>query len=163
MAYLKQSDYSLRISIPNLIEILTEAGQNTGLSNDNIRTNAESWAQATIKSYLKAKYNIDTEFTKTATADPDTRDRQIIQVMIDLVLCTIHKTINPRDIPDHINNGCVNAIQWLKEARDGLLILDLNPAPLPAGAQEFNNTFSESQPKFISKPYTDLKLFDNEL
>lgn len=162
MAYLKLSDYSLRISVANLDEILTEASTDTGLTNDNIRSNAESWAQAIIKSYLGNKYDMDAEFALDAIDNDATRDRQIMQNMIDLVLCTIHKTINPRDLPDHISKSCDSAMEWLKEARDGLIILPLTTRPLNPGEQEYDTTHLGSQPKFISKPFTDLSILDQE-
>jgi hypothetical protein len=162
MAYLKTSDYSLRISVTNLDEILSEAATNTGLTTDNIRTNAESWAQAIISSYLSNKYDMATEFAYDAVDDEALRDRQIMQNMIDLVLCTVHKTINPRDLPDHVSNGCDAAMQWLKDVRDGLLILPIDERPLAEGEVEYDTTWLSSQPKFISKPFTDGKILDNE-
>ena len=81
-----------------------------------------------------------------------------MQVMIDLSLCTLHKTINPRDIPEHIQIACENAMQFLKDARDGVLVVDLDPAPETAPGQPYQRTFMESQVKFVSKPFQDLQL-----
>jgi phage gp36-like protein len=160
MAYLKKSDYTLRISVLHLDEILDEGAENSGLTTDTLLSNAEKWAVATIKSYLKTKYDIDAELAKDAAADPDTRNSQIEQVIIDFTLFTLHKTINPRQIPGHIQDAYDAAFTWLKEARDGLIVVDLPLAVLPEGEKEIDNTFIESQQKFISKPFTDLSLFD---
>jgi len=161
MAYLQFVDYTLRIALNNLTEILTEGSDNSGLTNEEVRANAEVWAQEYMKSYLSNKYDIASEFAKTSDT-PEPRNRQIMQVLIDLTLCTLHKTINPRDIPDHVSNSCTEAKNWLIEARDGLVIVDLPPRTLAAGEQEYDVTYLGSQPKFISKAFTDLSLLDNE-
>lgn len=160
MAYLAKNDYTLRIAVSHLDEILEQAIETTGLTEDNVRNNAESWAQAMIKSYLVSKYDIATEFAIDA---PAARNWQIMQIMIDLSLCTLHKTINPRDIPEHISIECENAMKFLKDARDGVLVVDLDPAPETAPGQPYQRTFLESQVKFVSKPFQDLKQFDEEL
>lgn len=161
MAYLAKSDYTISIAVDHLDEILEQAAETSGLTSDNVRTNAETWAKAFIKSYLTAKYNITTEFAlSTPSAD---RNPIIMQVMVDLVLCQVHKTINPRDIPELRAQACTDAVQWLKDARDGTVIVDLPPAPAPEGIVNFQNTYLSSQPKFISKPFQDGQLFDSTL
>lgn len=162
MAYLKLSDYSLRISVLHMKEVLAEAVENSGLNDNQVRSNAETWAMETVKSYLVNKYDIATEYALPSTDSPTIRNRQILQVTIDLALYTLHKTINPRDVPDHIEDAFERGIAWLKEARDGLIIVSLSPAPLAVNEQEFPNTFFETQPKFVSRPFQDLKIFDNE-
>lgn len=155
MAYLSKDEYTLRISIENFDEILAQAIQNSGLSAAQVTTNAESWASAIIKSYLAPKYNINAELGKS-TPDPS-RNFVIMQIMIDLSLCTIHKTINPRDIPEMRDQACKDAIQYLTDYRDGKLILD----GVGELGSEGAGTFAASQPKFISKPYSDLIIFDD--
>jgi phage gp36-like protein len=154
MAYLAKSDYTLRISVEHLDEILEQSIISSGLTETNVLNNAESWAQAMINSYLGIKYNMAAEFATTGAG----RNFLIIQAMIDLSLCTLHKTINPRDVPEHIANACDSVIKWLIDARDGVVGTGLTPAT-PVDGVPHNRTFIESQPKFISKPYQDLSIF----
>jgi uncharacterized protein DUF1320 len=155
MAYLVKDDYTLRIALDHLDEITEQAANTSGLSAANTLTNAESWAQAMISSFLSEKYNMAAEYGTTGTG----RNFLIIQAMIDLSLCTLHKTINPRDVPEQIENACVTVMQWLKDVRDGVLTPGLTPVTVVDGAPH-QRTFIESQPKFISKPYQDLSLFN---
>lgn len=161
LMYITKNDYSLRIGIEHLDEILEQAIETTGLTADNVRQNAEAWGRAYIKSYLDSRYNMDAEFGLADTSAD--RNFLIMQALIDLALCTIHKTVNPRDMPDHIRLACEDVQAWLIKARDGEIILSL-----PADEDETpdssgnSNTFINSQRKFISKPFTDLSLFDEE-
>jgi len=155
MAYLVKDDYTLRIAVDHLDEILEQAIIATGLTVDNVRANAEAWAQAFVKGYLVTKYNISAEFGLTGPG----RNPIIMQVVIDLALCTLHKTINPRDIPEQISLACDAAVKWLEAARDGTIVVDLPPAPSETPGAEFQRSFIDSQEKFISKPYQDKSLF----
>lgn len=166
MAYLATDDYTLRIGVSHLTEILQQAIEQTGLTVDQVRANAESWARAMITGYLISQYDIAGEF---AIAAPAVRNFQIMQAVIDLALYTLHKTINPRDVPDHIEKAYGNTMQWLGDARDKKIVVALNPPldkALQAGATKdvhFPQTFLDSQQKFVSKPYQDKRLFDTEL
>lgn len=161
MAYLISEDYSLSISSYDLNDIIEAAQSNTGLSYDTIRGNAEAWAKALIKSYLVSKYDIVTEFAIEAPAPPpaaptpDTRNHIVKQILIDLALCQMHKAINPRDIPELREKACDAAMQWLKDARDGVVVVDLDPAPVAEGAVNYSRTHIGSQRKFISNPFSD--------
>ena len=158
MAYLAKDDYSLRIGVSHLDEILAQAVEGTGLTADNIRTNAEQWAKALVRSYLTTRYNIAGEYAiESPSAD---RNFQIMQIIIDLSLCTIHKTINPRDVPEHISKACEDAIKWLESARDGSIVIGVSGHVV---GDEYNpaRSFIGSQVKFISKPYSDASIFDD--
>lgn len=159
MPYLSKDDYTLRISLVNLDEILAEASNGSGLTPDNILANAESWAMALMRSYLVTKYNIINQFD---IISPNVRDFQTMQVLIDLVLCTLHKTINPRDIPEHIQNSCNEAMVWLKDARDGVIVVGIPGQTQIDGDTIYDRSFIQSQQKFVSKPYQDLSTFDNK-
>ena len=155
MAYLAKDDYTLSISLVNLDEITAQAADTSGLSQASVLANAESWARAFVKSYLVNKYNIAAEFG-LSSPDPS-RNILVMGYVIDLALCQLHKTINPRDIPELRYQACEAAVQWLKDARDGTVIVDLPLQPVTPGAG-YPNTFAESQVKFISKPYSDLSI-----
>jgi hypothetical protein len=156
MAYLSTDDYTLSISLENLNEILDQASQSSGKTADEVRLSAESLAKAFVKSKLKSKYQIDGEFAKNS---PDaSRDILIVNVVIDLTLCTIHKTINPRDIPELRKLACESAVKWLDEVRAGISLIEV---PVVSDGTEEVRTFLGSQQKFISKPYQDASLFDH--
>ena len=155
MAYLSDDDYTLAIGLVNLNEILLQASDTSGKSTAQVRAFAESYARAYVSSFLKAKYKISGEYAKDSS---DTgRDMLIIAVTIDLTLCTLHKTINPRDIPELRQKACEAAVLWLKSVQDGLTLIDVPRLPID---QEQVNTFLDSQQKFISKPFTDNSLRD---
>jgi hypothetical protein len=160
MAYLDTADYSLRISVDHLItDILPQAAESSGFSLDQVRTNAERRAMAYVKSYLVGRYNIDAEFANTGSS----RDFLVMSAVIDLSLCTLHKTINPRDIPEQIANACVAVEEWLEQVRDGEIILSIPPKPTGTGdVIGMQNTFLGSQNKFISKPYTDASIYGDQ-
>lgn len=160
MAYLSIDDYTLSISLDNLNEILAQAAANSGRDTDAIRAFAESYARGYITSKLKAKYNIDAEFAKDSSDQQ--RDILITGAVIDLVLCTIHNTINPRDIPELRQKRCEATVAWLNEVRDGDALL-INVPLLPDPDQE-HRTFIDSQggvTKFISKPYQDREILNS--
>ena len=155
MAYLSEDDYTLNISIENLNEILNQAADASGKTPEEVRLFAESYARAFINSKLKSKYNMAGEFAK---ASPDSsRDMLIVMCVIDLALCTLHKTINPRDIPELRTKACEAAVVWLNEVRDGTSLIDV---PVITTGEPEMRTFLGSQVKFISKPYQDASLFD---
>lgn len=168
MAYIILDDYSLRIAPIHLSEILSQAILGTGLTVDQARANAENFSMATIKSYLISQYDIAGEFAKVNT--DATRNYQVLAALIDIAIHTLHLTINPRDIPEHVDNQYRATLHWLVEARDARIILDL-PGPVdktltdPNATKDmhFPETFISSQVKFVSKPYSDSRLFDTEL
>jgi len=161
MAYLAKSDYTISIAVDHLDEILEQAANESGLTTAQVLTKAETWAQAFMKSYLSSKYNIAAEFAIDSASD--SRNALILQVLVDLVLCQLHKTINPRDIPELRDQACADALQWLKDARDGVVTVDLTAATAPTGIDNYQRSFIGSQTKFISKPYQDSQLFDESL
>lgn len=160
MAYLAKSDYTLSIAVDHLDEILEQAAFTSGLTVTNVLNNAEAWAAALIKSYLVTKYNIVAEFALSSPSA--SRNPLIMQVYIDLTLCQLHKTVNPRDIPELRDNACKAAMQWLIDARDGTVVVDLTPQTPAAGEIVYPRSFVSSQPKFISKEFTDRSIIGDD-
>jgi vesicle coat complex subunit len=151
MPYLQKSDYTISIAIDHLDEILEQAANTSGLTQDQVRAKHENLAASTIKSYLKSKYAIDSELGKTFSQE---RDEMVLSIYIDLAICSLHKTINPRDIPELRDIACKQALQSLKDIRDGLLSLNVATfATDPVYVTELG-----SQTKFISKPFSDASL-----
>jgi hypothetical protein len=159
MAYLKKSDYTLRTSVVHLDEICDQAAESSSLTADQVREKAETWAMALVKGYIGTKYDMVAEYAKDGEAGTDTRNPILVQVLIDLALCTLHKGINPRDVPDHIAQACVDVKQWLEDARTPTFSLDLPVLAVPVVQQ---HTFLDSQPKFISKEFQDPIILGNE-
>jgi len=151
MAYLSLDDYTLNISLENLNEILDQASEASGKTPEQVRLFAESYARAFVTSKLKSKYNIASEFAKDSS--DTSRDMIVLMAVIDLTLCTIHKTINPRDIPELRTKACEAAVIWLDEVRDGKALIDV---PLVSNPEV--RSFLDSQEKFISKEFTDNSL-----
>ena len=152
MAYLQKSDYTLRIAITHLDEILEQTAEGSGLTSDQVLANAELLAEAEIRSYLISKYKINEEFGLTGTA----RNMLIVCWYIDIVLYTLHFGINPRDIPEHREKNYKNTIEALKAARDANIVPGLdNKDPFYTRHLIGSNTN-----KFISHEFTDPNLFD---
>ena len=154
MAYLSKDDYTLSITLENLQEILDQAATNSGRSADQVLAFAESYARGFVTSKIKAKYNIAGEYAKDSSASD--RDIIILKITIDLVLCTVHNTVNPRDIPELRKNNCDAAVLMLDEIRKGDMLIDV-----PVITDQVQKTYNDSQIKFISKEYTDASLRDN--
>lgn len=153
MAYLKKSDYSLRIAIDHLDEILTQAANTSGLTSDQVRENAENLAYAEIRSFLISKYKIAVELAIDSAST--SRNFLTLAWAIDISIYTIHFTVNPRDIPETREKLYKAAIDGLKAARDANIVLEI--------AQ--NDTFytrhliGSNVNKFVSHEFTDPTLF----
>jgi hypothetical protein len=152
MAYLSKTDYLLSIAIDHLDEILDQAALTGGLTADQIRAKHEDLAMARIKVVLFAKYNMAAEFGLDSSSS--SRDSIVVSLVVDLALCSLHKTINPRDIPERVDNACTAAMQLLNDIRDGLTGLNT----VPVVTNQLYTSFIDSQPKFISKEFTDLSI-----
>ncbi len=55
----------------------------------------------------------------------DNRGQQMVQVCINLVLYYAHARISPTSIPVHIKENYRDAIEWLKDAGDGMITPNL--------------------------------------
>lgn len=150
MAYLTEADYTLFITKEDLDMILTQAAGASGKTNDQVRQFAESYAMAYVSSMLRSKYNIAGEYAVDASSG--SRDMLIVGCTIDLTLCVLHKTINPRDIPELRQKACDDAKAWLRDVRNGDALISV---PVNADPNSQVMTQINSQVKFISKPYQD--------
>lgn len=144
MAYLVKDDYTLHISIEHLDEILEQAANTSGLTEDQILENAELTAQAEVKAYLTSKYKIADELATTGTS----RNRMVIKWIVDLVIFHLHFTINPQDVPESVEKRYKSTIMELKASRDA----DINP-----GLSEKDSFYTRhllgSNTKFYSKEF----------
>lgn len=121
MAYILNTDYDLQIQDINLQQIIN--------SNETIRQQANTLAEAEMRSYLVQKYDIDAELLKTGA----NRDPQILQTTIDIALYHLHCRISPRNIPELRLNRYDNAKEWLKMCANGDLTPKLTVKPEKAG------------------------------
>lgn len=149
MAYLQKSDYVLSTAITHLDDILAQAADTSGLTADEVRLKHEVLAQSKIQVYLGAKYQITGEFAKDATNT--SRDPIIVSLAVDLALCSLHNTINPRDIPEHIENNCKAAMSLLSDIRDG----KSGVITVPVLSTQMYVSRIDSQQKFVSKEFVD--------
>jgi Protein of unknown function (DUF1320) len=65
----------------------------------------------------------------------DNRSQQIVKILIDIVLYFSHGRISPMNIPEHIKNNYNEAINWLKDAADGMITPNLPHIQPNAGAR----------------------------
>jgi len=163
MAYLVKDDYTLHISIDHLDQILDQAMTSSGKTADQIRTEAEETAKAEITSYLSAKYEIENEFDIDGSSAPNDRNRLIKKCMIDISLYHIYFTVVARDIPESRQLLYERCVDMLKQYRDaeldfGLPIKDTDGDGVP----NVSRVRLKSKQKFISRPFTDLSLMNNE-
>lgn len=150
MSYLSKSDYTITTAITHLDEILTQAVESSGLTEDQCRQNAEATAQALIVGKLTALFNINAEMAK-ASSDT-TRDRLIILIMVNIALFFIYKTANPRDIPELREKAYDEAISLLKDIWQQTMTTTLTLNAPTLGAERIT---LYSAKKFISKPFED--------
>jgi hypothetical protein len=160
MAYIKIDDYSLRITKEYLDQILAQAVENTGLTEEQVRQDSEETAYAEISAFLTGKYIIEDELAKDATAPVDDRNKIVLKCALDMSIYFIHWVINPRDVPELREKAYTNCREMLAAFRDGELIFLTPPAsggiavrPIDEGGTRRVNIYS--QIKFNSKPYSD--------
>lgn len=160
MAYVQLDDYAYRITREYLDSILEQAELGTGLTQDEIREDAELTAITEINAYLHSKYLMEDEFAKEATALPDDRNKFVLKCVLDMALYNIHYVINPRDVPETREKAYTMCLDNLAAYRDGELVFLSPPSsggislrPIDEGGTRRINIYS--QVKFTSKPYSD--------
>lgn len=154
MAYLKKDDYTLRISLDVLDEILTQAAATSGLTNDQVLAQAEALAIAEVRAYLVSKYKIGPEFS--IDSGSTARNMLILCWVIDITLFSLHFTVNPRDIPEIREKNYKRTIEALKAARDSNIILEI-----PQVDPFYTRHLLGSNPnKFVSHEFTDPTLYE---
>jgi len=156
MAYLDIDDYTISISVTHLNEILTAAIAGSGKTAAQVRQDAEDTTEATIRAYTAKIYDMDAEFLLTGSA----RAKMVVKCMVDISLYTLHMTINPRNIPAIREANYERCITFLDEVKEGKMIL-IGVDELPEATREDYITVT-SQRKFISKPFTDRSILDND-
>jgi phage gp36-like protein len=111
MAFIEKEDYEGVIK-ENILDDITEF-------NDNVLDKAEARAIAKMKGYLSNRYDVNAIFSATGT----NRDDVVLMHAIDITLYYLHKSINPRKVPQNRSDSYKEAIEWLQ----GVNELEINP------------------------------------
>ena len=115
MPFLADADYTPHIKADQLA-ILTGGSVPT-------RETAERFAQATIETHLRGRYDVVAIFAATGSA----RSAEIVRYYIDLTLYELYSRINPQQIADLRVDRRNAAISWLRDVRDAKMSVDLPP------------------------------------
>ena len=131
--YLESSaDYKIVIKNDILNRIVEE--------DDDLRMEAELYAEKTISTYLRKKYDVTAIFAKTG-AD---RDRDVMVHYINIALHLLSSRINPNQIPEIRENAYQAAMSWLKGIANGDISPDL---PLLPVEEQINSIVVKSEEK----------------
>lgn len=153
--YLDSVDYTISISIENLDEIIAQGIESTSLTETELLDNSELTAQAEIRAYLNAVYQIDTEFDKNHDDAPDIREKLTLRCCVNLSLYNLHMTINPRDVPEKVEKAYEKCLEMLDAIRRGELDIELIPNDDDTDPTATNWRTIGSNLKFTSKPFAD--------
>jgi len=122
--FLTVNDYQMTIR-QDILQTITDNQQ-------NVRTQAERTAQATMESYLRNHYDVVQIFSTEGAA----RNPLIVTYMMDITLYHILSRISPNNIPELRNNRYLDAIDWLKRVSRG----DISP-DLPSKGEEVKSGY----------------------
>lgn len=153
------------IAINLLDEILEQAVETSGKTEDECLNEATDSAIAEVRGYLNRKsnlYDIAAEFEKES--DATDRNLNVIRAVIHIALYNLHFTINPHDIPEMRQKAydrLVGKDGELSQVREGVLdweLPDREPED-PDDGDDSNDPIGRTEigsaRKFISKEFTD--------
>lgn len=106
--FLAKADYDVLIE-EGILDQVIEA-------DDQLEV-AETYAQAQITTYLGARFNTNEIFAQTG----DDRNAMVKMVMIDIALYHLHARIAPGDVSEVRVERYKDALEWCRDARDGIL------------------------------------------
>jgi phage gp36-like protein len=161
MVYANQADYSRIISKTDLGDLLLDAAADyAGKTTDQVLEEAEEGAEAEIKKYLGARFDLALEFAKDAGVPGEaiSREKTILRCFLTISTYFLHFSINPRDIPELRSLEFNRCISTLEGIRDGEIYTELTEK---AGAEGRLSTWGGGR-KFISKPFEDDSLFNDD-
>ena len=113
MVFLTQDDFSLLIKSDNLEAVIR--------SNPLVLEKAEQASIAEMQSYLAGRYDVGAVFAETGTA----RNPVLVMYGCDIALYHLHASFSPVKIPAIRVERYQTALDWLKMAAKGQLVLDL--------------------------------------
>lgn len=161
MAYTAKDDFTLRIPLKYLDQILDQAFELSGFTSDQVLEDAVQTAFAEVGSYLAAGFIIEDEFAKDGSLPTDIRNKDLLKCILDIALFHVHYTISPRDIPETRQLAYDSCLEKLAAYRDGKLVfypifpsdggIEIRPEA-DGGVLPLELV---SHTKFISRPFND--------
>ena len=132
MPYVELEDYVITVSAVELDDVLTQAANEFGLTNDEAREKYEKLAESKIRMFLSAKYDLDAEFVKVG----DNRNLTLVEVYLNLV-CPVSYQSSPCNSGSQLRNGsgvsyhiygCTNrhSSQPLTHVQPKAILLEMN-------------------------------------
>lgn len=115
MNFLEQSDYRTFIN-PELLSMLL-AGDIDKLEE------SEGYAYGFVVSNLSARYNMQTEFSRTGTA----RNQTLVRWMLSLSVYFLHNTVADTDIPERVAKNYDDVRKEIEAVASGKMATDLLP------------------------------------
>lgn len=115
MNFLEQSDYRTFIN-PELLSMLL-AGDIDKLEE------AEGYAYGHILSNLSARYNMQTEFSRSGTA----RNQTLVRWMLSLSVYFLHNTVADTDIPERVAKNYDDVRREIEAVASGKAATNLLP------------------------------------
>ncbi len=157
MSYVKRSDYSRVISNQDLDDILQDSAEYfANKTSSQVLQEAGDMAEAKIRMVISARYDVEIEFSKSATDSPDIREKNVLRCYLHMAVYWLHFVINPRDIPELRQNAYDNCVKELELARDDNASLELEGITGTGRLEQISGA-----KKFVSKPYADPLYYDS--
>ena len=116
--FLQEPDYRIQIQDSVLATIL----QGSITQNDTL-LGAEKAALDEMKSYLRARYDVEAIFNQVGTD----RNELLVLFCVDITLYHLHSRITPNKVPEIRGIRYEAAIKWLKSVAKGEVSPDLPP------------------------------------
>ena len=145
MGFLKDKDFTMLIR-KEVKDIISESDNNTVNSEIKL-SEAEQTAIAQIKNYLYGQYDTDKIFAPVNDGEPDTRNKHIVMVCLDLMIYHLYTSIAPNLMPDSRANRYQDCIDWLKSAGKGDTPADLPRRLDENGEEKFTMRISSKYKK----------------
>lgn len=114
MAYLTKADLTPYVEQ----DVLDTVSQANDANIDKACRDAEAFAKA----FLVHHYDIPTEYAKTGSG----RDTLLVSKLVDIAIFYLHKALPSNQMPERRLFFYQEAETWLKEAKEGMMTLDLD-------------------------------------
>jgi len=105
MAYINQSDIEGAGMYPEILKVLSREPEYI--------TTAITDAEAEVKAYLTARYEVDQEYAKTGT----NRNTLLVKIVRDVAIYNVYNISNPVNMPDSRVQNYRDKIAFLKEVQ----------------------------------------------
>lgn len=103
-------------------QIIRQDVLNNLIENDDAKLDTEeAFAMAKVEAYLGARYDLAAEYALTG----DDRNKMLMRAIMALMLYTLYGVRSSADIPEHIEDKKLYALEWLEGVRDEKLSTNL--------------------------------------